>query len=148
MVELEFERGEASLATLKQQTEAILKSLGEAEGRAELEAAGFDPSVLSDATFAFDTREAGVLGVGETVIVSVAASHVIAPVAKKVLLDLWKVVVLPRIRRRFGEDAVGNAREPATGTAVTRKKKKVRAAEPKKAASTGKKAKPSGGKTA
>lgn len=112
MDELEFERGQASLATLTGQTKAILKALGEGEGRAELVAAGFDPSTLAGVDFDFTTRQAGALGVGEVVIVSVAASHVLAPVAKKVLLDLWKVIVLPRIRRRFGEDALGPLREP------------------------------------
>jgi hypothetical protein len=75
MDELEFGRGQASLATLSDQTRSILASLQSAEGRDELQAAGFDPSLLVDANFSFTTRQAGVLGVGETVIISVAASR-------------------------------------------------------------------------
>jgi hypothetical protein len=31
-----------------------------------------------------------------------------APTANKILKDLWRTAILPRIRKRWGEDAIGS----------------------------------------
>ncbi len=75
---------------------------------AELKAEGFEPDGLRDLreTDAVTVR-AGTSGVDPT---SALLIITFAPAANRVLKDLWTTTLLPRIRRRWGDDAVGDER--------------------------------------
>ncbi|HEX7943057.1 MAG TPA: hypothetical protein VF495_00235 [Phenylobacterium sp.] len=113
MEDLEFKTGDASLATLRTMTEEVWAALQSPEGRAEVKAAGFDPELVNgEPPYAFRPVQAGSPGVPETVAIALVAAHTLAPVAKTMLLDIWRGVVLPRIKRRFGADAIGDPIAP------------------------------------
>lgn len=122
--QLTFEKGEANFATLAKMTREIF---AEPAAAAELQAAGLDPKLFeSDIAFSFKPGQSGVTGV-ETVLILVT-SHVVVPVGKKVLLDLWKKLALPKILERFGDDAIGEERAAAAAKGKAKSKPKAKAA--------------------
>jgi hypothetical protein len=82
---------------------------GDAALDAELRAAGFDRRMLGEADFRRAiTVQATASGADPT---SVLIIVTFAPAANRIVKDLWETVILPRIRRRWGEDAVGAEKE-------------------------------------
>jgi hypothetical protein len=83
----------------------VLDNPGSAALEAELSAAGLDR-----VTIAGVNREnaiivrAGTSGVDPITAVLLVT---LAPSANLIIKDLWKKIVLPRIRRRWGDDAIG-----------------------------------------
>jgi hypothetical protein len=79
---------------------------------AELQAAGFDRAMLAnvDPESAI-TVQAGTSGADP---ISVLIIIAFAPTANRVMKDIWTTAVLPRIRRRWGEDAIGEERQSRT----------------------------------
>jgi hypothetical protein len=139
MDELEFETGGASLATLQALTDAAWADLAGEAGRAELAALGFDPA-LADAPspYEFRPKQAGAVGIAESITIGVILSHHVGSAAKTVFLDIWRKILLPKLRRRFGEDVVGRERRAAaqaasstTGTAKGAKSGETKAAKKK-----------------
>lgn len=82
-----------------------LDNPGSSALEAELNAAGLDRAALAnvDRENAITVR-AGTSGVDPTTAVLLVT---LAPSANRIIKDLWVTVVLPRIRRRWGDDAVG-----------------------------------------
>ena len=70
--------------------------------KAELKASEIDPEMLSENGI---TVHVGASGVDPTAALLIIT---FAPAANRALKDLWTTVLLPRIRRRWGDDAVGN----------------------------------------
>jgi hypothetical protein len=54
------------------------------------------------------TIRVGTSGADPSTVVLIVA---LAPTANRVLKDLWANILLPRIKRRWGDDAVGSQRE-------------------------------------
>jgi hypothetical protein len=106
--ELVYARGELSVDQLQAEIAQFWQELGNPGSSgldSELRAAGLDRSAISDV----DTQNAiavraGTSGADPNVVLIVVA---LAPSANRVIKDLWKTIVLPRIQRRWGEDAVG-----------------------------------------
>jgi hypothetical protein len=82
-----------------------LDSSGSPAVEAELSAAGLDRTTLGsiDRKSAITVR-AGTSGADPTTAVLLVT---IAPSTNLIIKDLWATVVLPRIRRRWGDDAIG-----------------------------------------
>jgi len=72
---------------------------------ADIRAAGLEPSALADIeqTSAITVRPAS-SGVDTTAALLIVA---FTPTANRMLQDLWSNLLLPRIRRRWGDDAIG-----------------------------------------
>jgi hypothetical protein len=83
----------------------VLDNPGSSDLEAELSAAGLDRAALAsvDRENAITVR-VGTSGVDPTTAVLLVT---LAPSANLIIKDLWEKVVLPRIKRRWGEDAVG-----------------------------------------
>lgn len=106
--ELVYTRGELSVDQLQAEIARFWREFDNPAGSQldpELRAAGVDRSTISDVNrqSAIVVR-AGASGADPNVVLIVVA---LAPSANRVLKDLWKTIVLPRIQRRWGEDAVG-----------------------------------------
>jgi hypothetical protein len=107
-----YERGPATRGDV----EAYLQKLWEdlrrpnSEARRQVDQAGIDinrlPQRLEDAIRVEDA--VGSVDIPGTAVVFVA----IAPIVKKVVLDLWKFVALPQIRRRWGDSALRESKPP------------------------------------
>ena len=128
MDELEYETGGASLETLAELSREIWADLKGPVGRTELGAAGF-PSDAPDAdiAFKFEPKQSSMVGLPETIAISILASHALSQVGTRVALDIWKTVILPRIKLRYGADALGDERVSArtrAKTSETKSKKK------------------------
>lgn len=106
--ELVYARGELSVDQIQTEIAKIWQALDNPDSSArgaELSAADFDRTAL-----------AGIVG-ENAIAVRAAASGAdpttalllvtLAPSANQVIKDLWLTVVLPRIRRRWGDDAIG-----------------------------------------
>jgi hypothetical protein len=72
----------------------------------DLKASGFDPAILSH----LKDKEAITLRVKTSGADPISALLIVAfaPTANRALKDLWTTILLPRIRRRWGDDAIGN----------------------------------------
>lgn len=83
---------------------AELRGSSELEG--QLNAAGISSAALAD----FDRQGMITVSVDSSGAdpASVLLVIAFAPAANRVLKDLWASVLLPRIRRRWGDDAVGD----------------------------------------
>lgn len=83
----------------------ILDSPGSPALDDQLSAAGLDRATLADVNRenAIIVR-AGTSGVDPTTAVLLVS---LAPSANRIIKDLWKKIVLPRIRERWGDDAIG-----------------------------------------
>lgn len=75
----------------------------------ELRAAGLDPAALAgvDRESAIVVHPDSSGAAPDTVLLLVT----LAPSANLIIKDLWRKIVLPRIQKRWGEDAIGEEKE-------------------------------------
>lgn len=106
--DLVYTRGELSADAIQSEIAKfwqILDSQGSPDLDDELRAAGLDRAALDGVD-----RESAIVvhpgssGVDPGTVVLVVS---IAPSVNRVIKDLWKKVLLPRIERRWGDDAIG-----------------------------------------
>jgi hypothetical protein len=111
MTELRYARGTRSVAEVQHDVDEFwAEFVGGEELRKEVENAGFDVTMLDgvDREGAIRVSARGA-GIGpETVAIVVA----FAPAVNAALISLWTEVLLPRIRRRYGRDAIGDEQQP------------------------------------
>jgi hypothetical protein len=103
-----YARGELSVDQVQAEIAQFWQAVdnpGSSAMEAELSAAGLDRTTLAsiDRTSAITVR-VGTSGVDPTTAVLLVT---LAPSANRIIKDLWSTVVLPRIRRRWGDDAIG-----------------------------------------
>jgi hypothetical protein len=114
---LKFCDGSASLESIRAVTEETWTELGEpGQLREQARDAGFDLETLGVARpNPYDVRSAsaGFEPVGTAILVGLGAwaSSLAADVAKDMILDLWRQIILPRIKDRLGSDAIGSQEE-------------------------------------
>jgi hypothetical protein len=107
--ELTYSRGQLSADQIQQE---IAKFWTELEASSELQeqvaAAGISRDLLGDV----DRSDAITVRVDSSGVdpISVALIVAFAPAANRALKDVWTTVLLPRIRRRWGDDAIGDQR--------------------------------------
>jgi hypothetical protein len=106
--EFVYARGELSVDQIQSEIAQfwqILDNPGSPALEAELSAAGLDRAALANVNRenAIIVR-AGTSGVDPTTAVLLVT---LAPSANLIIKDLWKKIVLPRIQRRWGDDAIG-----------------------------------------
>lgn len=100
-----YSRGQLSAEQIQQE---IAKFWAELETsstlQAELTSAGINPRLLGDS----NPSDAITVRVGSSGVdpVSVSLIIVFAPTANRVAKDVWTTVLLPRIRRRWGDNAI------------------------------------------
>lgn len=103
-----YARGTLSIEQVKAEITKFSLDLEKSEDAAldaELKAAGFDRKALAKTDLEHViTVHANASGTDPT---SVLVIVTFAPAANRIVKDLWETVLLPRIRRRWGEDAVG-----------------------------------------
>lgn len=99
--ELSIDQIEAEIAQFWQELDISTSSMLDSE----LQAAGLDRAALAnvDQRSAITVRP-GTSGADPTVVLIIVS---LAPSANRVVKDLWATVLLPRIRRRWGDDAIG-----------------------------------------
>jgi hypothetical protein len=106
--ELVYARGELSVEQIQDEIAQFWQFIDNSGSPAleqQLNEAGLDRATLvgvnrADAIIV----RAGTSGVDPT---SVVLLVTLAPSANLIIKDLWKKIVLPRIKRRWGEDAIG-----------------------------------------
>jgi hypothetical protein len=106
--ELVYARGELSVDQVQAEIAQFWRALdnpGSSALEAELNAAGLDRAALAnlDRENAITVR-AGRSGADPLAVVLLVT---LAPSTNRIIKDLWGTVVLPRIRRRWGDDAIG-----------------------------------------
>ena len=106
--EFVYARGELSVDQVQAEIAKFWQALdnpGSSALEAELSAAGLDRTTLAsiDRKNAITVR-AGTSGADPTTAVLLVT---LAPSTNLIIKDLWAEVVLPRIRRRWGDDAIG-----------------------------------------
>jgi hypothetical protein len=106
--EFVYARGELSVEQIESEIAQfwqILDKPGSPALEADLSAAGLDRATLASVNRenAIIVR-AGTSGVDPTTAVLLVT---LAPSANLIIKDLWKKIVLPRIRKRWGENAIG-----------------------------------------
>lgn len=104
--EVAYQQGELSAEQLREEIARFWADLKPGSAaQAQVDDAGLDSGVLDhvEPTDAITVR----VGSSGTDPVSVVLIIAFAPTANRALKDLWATVVLPRIRRRWGEDAIG-----------------------------------------
>lgn len=83
-----------------------LDSAGDSELEARLTAAGLDGAAFDgvdkDSAITVQPGTSGVDPIGVVVVVTLA---------NRIVGDLWEKVLLPRIRRRWGDDAIGDRKQ-------------------------------------
>jgi hypothetical protein len=103
---LTYSRGVLSAEQLQSEVSRFWRDWGaspELEG--ELRAAGFNYGALAEIQDSGAiTVRVGSSGADPSSVLLIIA---FAPAANRVLKDLWKAVLLPRIQRRWGDDAIG-----------------------------------------
>jgi hypothetical protein len=106
----EFFYAEGELSVDQIQTEIArfwedLDNPGSSGLKAEVSAAGLDLTSLAGV----DTENAITVRVGASGADPMTAVLIVAlaPSANRIIKDLWEIAVLPRIRKRRGEDAIG-----------------------------------------
>ena len=107
-----YARGELSVEQIQAEIARFWQGLdnpGSAELKAELSARGLDLTSLADvdAENAITVR-ADSSGVDPTTAVLIVS---LAPSANHIIKSLWETAVLPYIRKRRGEDAIGEKKE-------------------------------------
>uniref|UniRef100_UPI003F4987B1 hypothetical protein n=1 Tax=Actinoplanes sp. CA-084688 TaxID=3239901 RepID=UPI003F4987B1 len=111
MAELLYGRGRRSAAEVQREIDTFWAEVDtDDELRKELANAGIDLDEVPADERAGAIR-VGVHGAGVDP-GSVALIVAFAPVANTVLVSLWKQVLLPRIRSRYGRDAIQDERPP------------------------------------
>jgi hypothetical protein len=113
MTQLMYVRGTRSADEIQREVDKFWDELADDEElRTELASAGIDaPAVL--ALKSPDAIRVGVRGAGLDP-TTVALVIAFAPVANEMLVSLWKEVLLPRIRSRYGRDAIQDEKPPET----------------------------------
>jgi hypothetical protein len=109
--ELFYARGELSVEQIQAEIAQfwqVLDNPGSSAVDAELRTAGLDRARLADV----DRENAITVRVGTSGVDPTTAMLVVslAPSANFIIKDAWKKVVLPYIRRRRGDDAIGEER--------------------------------------
>jgi hypothetical protein len=106
--ELFYARGELSVEEIQSEITQfwqIIDNSGSPAVEAELSAAGLDRAMLASVNRAdaivVQARNSGVDPTTAVLLVT------LAPSANLVIKDLWRKIVLPRIRKRWGDDAIG-----------------------------------------
>lgn len=110
--ELVYARGEMSVEEIQSaisQFWQILDNAGDPALEAALRDAHLDRAALADVNSgdAISVR-AGSSGVDPITAVILVT---LAPSANMIIKDLWRKIVLPRIRQRWGEDAIGEEKQ-------------------------------------
>jgi hypothetical protein len=111
MTELFYARGTRSADEIQREIDQFWAALdGSDENPKEVAEAGIDLGALSGAERQ-DAIRVGVRGAGvdPTAVTLVVA---FAPAANAALISLWKQVLLPRIRSRYGRDAIREEKPP------------------------------------
>ncbi|OJF14503.1 hypothetical protein [Couchioplanes caeruleus] len=110
MTDLLYVRGTRSAAEVQQEIDQFWASLDDEQVQKELAASGIDLDAVPEGGRK-DAIRVGVRGAGvdPTAVTLVVA---FAPVANAVLISLWKQVLLPRIRNRYGSDAIRDEKPP------------------------------------
>lgn len=99
--ELSIDQIETEIAQFWQEFDTSASSLLDSE----LFAAGLDQAALSNVDRRNGiTIRASASGADPTVVLIIVS---FAPSANRIVKDLWAAVLLPRIRRRWGNDAIG-----------------------------------------
>lgn len=101
-----YERGELSVEQLRDEIKSFWLDLkAGSEGLGSVDAGSFDVRAL-DRLDPGDpiTVRAGSSGADPASVVLIIA---FAPTLNRALKDIWKTAILPRIRRRWGDDAIG-----------------------------------------
>ena len=103
---LVYSRGMLSVVQVQDEIARFWNELGSSsEIRAELGKAGFQPELLSDIQYADSiTVRVDSSGADPASVLLIVA---FAPTANRALRDMWEKILLPRILRRWGDDAVG-----------------------------------------
>lgn len=103
-----YARGELSVDQIQTEIARFWQDLDNPDSsglKTELSAAGLDLTSLADVdTENAITVRAGASGADPVMAVLIVA---LAPSANRILKDLWATAVLPRIRKRWGKDAIG-----------------------------------------
>jgi hypothetical protein len=104
--ETTYLRGELSAEQLREEISGFWAELKTgSEVQAEVDGAGLNSGVLNGIERAGEiTVRVESSGADPASVLLVIA---FAPAANRVLKDLWATVLLPRIRRRWGDDAIG-----------------------------------------
>jgi hypothetical protein len=107
-----YARGELSVERVQAEIAQFWEAFDN-PGNSALEAglgeAAIDRAALADVDRACAiTVRAGTSGVDPTTAVILVT---LAPSANRVIRDLWATVLLPRIRKRWGEDAIGEEKQ-------------------------------------
>lgn len=101
--ELLYEAGTRSASEIRDLTAKMIDEVKEdPDLRAEITSYGIDPSELSPDSIDVRPEGAGL----DPVIASLIIAFVAPPV-----IDVWRHILLPRLRRRFGSDVVGEEKE-------------------------------------
>jgi hypothetical protein len=111
MTELLYARGTRSADEIQHEIDQFWASLDGSEGLGkELTDAGIDLGAVSEVArrdaIRVDVRGAGVDPTAVTLVVA------FAPTANAILISLWTQVLLPRIRDKFGRDAIRDEKPP------------------------------------
>ena len=100
-----YEKGTSSVEEVQTEINRFWREMQtSAELEAEVAAAGFNRNALTQAKEVPITVRAESSGVDP---VTVVLTITFAPSVSRTLKDLWTTVLLPRIRRRLGDDAIG-----------------------------------------
>ncbi|MEU4161712.1 hypothetical protein [Actinoplanes sp. NPDC026670] len=111
MTELVYARGTRSAAEVQQDIDRFWDRLDDSDVVQALAEAGVDRRDLPPAGEREKTVQVSALGAGLDP-TAVALIVAFAPTANEILITVWTQVILPRIRRRYGRDAVGDQRPP------------------------------------
>ncbi len=111
MTELAYGRGTRSADEVQREIQNFWDDLDSSdELRKELADAGVDvdslPQQNRENAIRVSVRGAGVEPTAVALVIA------FAPVANEVLISLWKQVLLPRIRSRYGRDAIRDEKPP------------------------------------
>jgi hypothetical protein len=107
--ELAYSRGQLSADQVQQE---IARFWTELEASPELQEELAGAGISSDLFRDVDPSDAITVRVDSSGVdpISVALIVAFAPAANRALKDVWTTVLLPRIRRRWGDDAIGDQR--------------------------------------
>src|SRR5438552_12518786 len=111
MTEIWYVRGTRSADEVQREIDEFWAEFAASEQlRKEVGEAGIDPADLArlDPSTAIRTRVHGA-GIGPDGVALVVA---FAPIVNTAVISLWNKVILPRIRRRYGSDAIRPERPP------------------------------------
>jgi hypothetical protein len=105
--ELIYARGELSVKSLQEEIARFWSDAAVSpELQAELADAGLRYEASGNSEFTQQiTVRAGSSGADPASVVLIIS---LAPTANRVLKDIWTNIILPRIRRRWGDDAIGS----------------------------------------